>query len=130
MEGPQTVFVRAILEGLRGVAFGRSDYLSAQDLASWVQHRVAQETNHQQFPTYERLGFGEGSFIFFKVRAAWILLLFYLSISYSSRPNEMYYELSQRCCQVPPSFEPLIPFAEKPLLGRGAPAPPVVAEPP
>ncbi len=66
-ERPMSVFVKVLLEGLQGSAFGNNtDFLLMPELAAWLQSTVALETNNRQFPSFERLSGGEGAFVFWK----------------------------------------------------------------
>jgi tetratricopeptide (TPR) repeat protein len=64
-ESGHGLFTRRLLEGLRGRAdTDAQGFLSAVQLAAWVEDRVARDSRGKMTPQYSKLD-GEGNFIFF-----------------------------------------------------------------
>lgn len=52
---PTSIFLRVLLDALQGEVFlNDCDWISTQQLASWLQVAVAKETKNVQFPQYDK----------------------------------------------------------------------------
>src|SRR5439155_8578906 len=63
-EGGHGLFTRRLLDGLRGLAdpHGRG-FITAGQLAAWIEPRVVRDSNGRMTPQYGKLD-GEGDFVF------------------------------------------------------------------
>lgn len=66
---PISIFTQVIIEGISGLSFGKSEWITAANVAVFIQRQVSTRTSDTQFPQYQKLLSTNGSFIFERKRS-------------------------------------------------------------